>query len=215
MFWRGKHDSVFVSINVCIWIPTVPEPVLRCTPPRQLEVFHTVISTQACMRSTDCRPSYTIVWLNTGLTEPLTTRVCWPLTPLSSGKITLQTHHTHSNVLFLWRQVQISSCYIILVLLPTELFIFLQIFVNVCTFTFLQRYLECHVLGEGVQQSLSAKYVAHQWEGTLLLYQQICKAITHTYVQMHNIWFIIIVYISFYMCVCSVTFRARWYEFKC
>lgn len=101
-FWR-------TCITICVCVPTVPEPVLRCTPPRQLDEFHTLISAQACMRSTDCRPSYTIVWLKTGLTEPRTTRVCWPLTPLSSGKITLQTHNTHSHVLFLWEQIQIFS----------------------------------------------------------------------------------------------------------
>lgn len=79
----------------------VPDPVLRWTPPRQLEEFHTVISAQACVRSAACRPSYTIVWLNTGLTEPRTTRVCWPLTPLSSGKITLQ-HTIHTSMYLIY-----------------------------------------------------------------------------------------------------------------
>lgn len=75
----------------------IPEPVLRRTPPMQLEEFHTVISAQACVRSLGCKPSYTIVWLNTGLTEPRTARVRWPLTPLASGKTTLQQDQIHKD----------------------------------------------------------------------------------------------------------------------
>lgn len=70
--------------------PGSPVPRLRRRPPSScLEKFswcQRVNSAQASLRSLAWKPSYTMVWLNSGVRLRFTTRVFWRLALLSSGR---------------------------------------------------------------------------------------------------------------------------------
>lgn len=82
---------VYRSQNMQHWTAPVPMPSLR--PPRMWLASRsrsqTVSSTQASFKSSALKPSYTIVWLNMGLTVLFSTRVFWRLFLLVSGSTKL------------------------------------------------------------------------------------------------------------------------------